>query len=155
MSLQPTDTTDREIVQRRTFDAPRELVWKVWTDPNHVGNWWGPRGFTNTIESMEVKPGGQWRFIMHGPDGTDYPNLIVYREVDPPSRLTYAHSDEKDDGIHFFTTVTFEADGNKTNVTMTAVFPTAEARDYVVENFGAIEGGKQTLDKLGEYLAAL
>lgn len=70
-------TADREIATTRIFDAPRKLVWKAWTDPNHVAHWWGPNGFTNTIHEMNVAPGGVWRFMMHGPDGTDWPNKIV------------------------------------------------------------------------------
>ena len=77
-------TADREIAATRIFDAPRELVWKAWTDPKHVAQWWGPNGFTNTIHEMNVSPGGVWRFMMHGPDGTDYPNRIVFIEVVEP-----------------------------------------------------------------------
>src|SRR2546430_11151240 len=82
-----TVTSDREILLTRVFDAPRELVFKVWTDPEHVGRWWGPRGFTNTIHEMDVRPGGVWRFTMHGPDGVDYLNRIVFIEVARPERL--------------------------------------------------------------------
>ncbi len=86
-----TETTDREIVATRLLDAPRELVWEVWTDPKHLAQWWGSNGFANTIHEIEVKPGGVWRFIMHGPDGTDYKNEIVYVEVVKPERLVYDH----------------------------------------------------------------
>ena len=81
-----TNTADREIVSARVFDAPRELVWKAWVDPKHVAQWWGPKGFTNTIHEMDVRPGGVWRFAMHGPDGTDYKNEIVFIEVVRPER---------------------------------------------------------------------
>src|SRR5262245_19065426 len=90
------NVSDREIVLSRVFDAPRALVFKVWTDPTHLAKWWGPRGFSTTTERMEVNPGGQWRFCMHGPDGRDYQNLITYREVSPPSRLVYKHGGDKD-----------------------------------------------------------
>jgi hypothetical protein len=72
---------DREIRGTRVFDAPRELVWKVWTEPEHIGKWWGPNGFTTTTHKMEVKAGGVWRFVMHGPDGRDYQNKITFIEV--------------------------------------------------------------------------
>ncbi len=147
----------RDIVIARTFDAPRELVFKVWTDPRHVVHWWGPNGFTNTIESMDVRPGGVWRFMMHGPDGTDYPNRIDYTEVVPPERLVYKHGCDTDDGNDphaFDVIVTFEQPlPGKTLVTMRSRFPTPEARDYVVREFGAIEGGNQTLGRLEKYLA--
>jgi len=77
-------TADREIGTTRIFDAPRELVFRMWTDPEHVGNWWGPTGFKTTTQLIDVRPGGQWRFIMHGPDGTDYPNKIVFVEIVEP-----------------------------------------------------------------------
>ncbi|HUP62940.1 MAG TPA: SRPBCC family protein [Thermoanaerobaculia bacterium] len=140
---------DREIRATRVFDAPRELVWKVWTDPVHIAQWWGPNGFTNTISEMEVKPGGVWRFIMHGPDGTDYPNEITYLEVEKPSRLVYDHGPVP----RFRVTVTFEEEGGRTRLTMRSLFETAEEREKVVEEYGAIEGLNQTLGRLAEHLA--
>ena len=153
---EPSATADREIVQTRVFDAPRERVFDAWTDPKHVAEWFGPNGFTTTTHEMDVRPGGKWRFIMHGPDGTDYDNLIVYREVVRPERLAYSHgSGEADDPYQFEVTVTFADEGGKTNLTMRALFPSAEARDYAVREVGAIEGGRQTLARLAEYLAKL
>ncbi|MBW3628767.1 MAG: SRPBCC domain-containing protein, partial [Gemmatimonadetes bacterium] len=104
----PEGTSDREIVMTRVFDAPRELVFDAWTDPAHVAEWYGPNGFSLTVHEMDVRPGGTWRFIMHGPDGTDYPNRIVYREVVRPERLEYDHGgDQDDDPARFQVTVTF------------------------------------------------
>jgi uncharacterized protein YndB with AHSA1/START domain len=151
-----TDTADREIVITRLLNAPRELVWKVWTDPNHVGKWWGPRGFTNTIHEMEVKPGGKWRFMMHGPGGIEFPEKIVFIEVVKPERLVFSHSsDIENDPNLFHTIVTFEDRGEKTWLTMRAILPSAEERERVIKEVGAIEGGNQTIDKLEEYLANL
>jgi uncharacterized protein YndB with AHSA1/START domain len=150
------DTSDREIVITRLVDAPRELIWKAWTDPQHVGNWWGPNGFTNTIHSMDVRPGGAWRYDMHGPDGRTYPNKVVYIEVVKPERLVYNHgSDEANDPSTFHVTVTFTAQGAKTLIRMHSVFPTAAAREFVVREFKAIEGGNQTLDRLEKYLPTM
>jgi len=152
------ETTDREIVLTRVFDAPRELVWEAWTDPKHVVHWWGPRGFTTTIEKMDVRPGGVWKHVMHGPDGTDYPNSSVFKEVVKPERIVYSHGGGKKGGpgAHFVATWTFEAlDGDKTRVTMRGVFDTAADRDMVVKEYGAIEGGKQTLERFAEYLAKM
>ena len=87
-----TGTADREIVVSRVFDAPRELVWEAWTNPKHVANWWGPTGFSTTIEKMDVRPGGEWKHVMHGPDGTDYPNHSVFIEVVKPERIVYSHA---------------------------------------------------------------
>ena len=128
----------------RLLDAPRDLVFDAWTDPEQVVQWWGPRGFTTTTHEMEVKPGGVWRFVMHGPDGRDYQNKITYLEVVRPERLVYKHGgDEDPEPVSFQTTVTFVAEGDKTRVTMRAVFPTAEERDRVVKEYGAVEGGEQ------------
>lgn len=151
---QTTSTADREIVGIRVFDAPRELVWKVWTDPEHIAQWWGPRGFTTTTYSWDFKPGGVWRFVMHGPDGRDYQNKVTFLEIVKPERIVYKHGGGEDvEPVHFETTVLFEEHGGKTKLTLRGVFPTAEARAYVVKNYNAVEGQKQTLDRLGEYLA--
>jgi uncharacterized protein YndB with AHSA1/START domain len=147
------DTSAREIVTNRVLSAPRDLVYEVWTNPKHVAQWWGPNGFTNTIHEMTVKPGGVWRFIMHGPDGVDYPNKIVFLEVEKPARLVFLHSDDVEGGMQFHVTVTFEDIGkNKTNVKMRMLFGTAEQKDKVVTEYGAIEGNKQTMDRLEAYL---
>ena len=143
------------IVVTRLVDAPRELVWQAWTEPQHIAQWWGPNGFTNTIHAMEVKPGGVWRFIMHGPDGTDWPNKIVYREVVRPERLVYDHSGEGANDPHrFHVTVTFTDKNGMTEIVMVSLFPSLEARNAVLK-FGALEGGGQTLDRLAAYLSTI
>src|SRR5580658_456105 len=91
MENRKNDTSDRELRIWRVLDAPVELVWEVWTNPEHIAQWWGPNGFTNTIELMEVKPEGEWKLVMHGPDGTDYKNRSVFREVVPLKRIVYEH----------------------------------------------------------------
>lgn len=140
------------IIITRTVDAPRELVWKAWTDPKHIAHWWGPNGFTNTVHSMAVKPGGEWRYIMHGPDGTDFPTRVVYREVVKPERLVYDLSGEGEGDRHTFrATVTFVEREGKTQIRMASQFPSLAARDAVLK-FGAVEGGEQTLDRLAAYL---
>ncbi len=143
------------IVITRVFDAPRKLVFKAWTDPAHVAQWWGPNGFTTTIHEMDVRPGGVWRFIMHGPDGVDYPNRIVYAEVVAPERLVYDHGDDEEGAsARFHVTVTFAEQEGKTRLTIRMLFESAAERDRVVKEFGAIEGAKQTLNRLAKHLAA-
>jgi len=152
-----TPTADREIVVSRVFEAPRELVWEAWTDPEQVVRWWGPRGFTTTIEIMDVRPGGVWKHVMHGPDGTDYPNKSVFIEVVKPERIVFSHGGGTKGrrGVSFEATWTFEAlNRHQTRVTMRGVFPSAKERERVVKEYGAIEGGKQTLERLGEHLQA-
>src|SRR3954470_13356885 len=147
------DSADREIVAVRVFDAPRELVWKLWTDPHHVAQWWGPNGFTNTIHEMDVRPGGVWRFVMHGPDGTDYQNKITFVEIIEQQRIVYKHGGDRGpedrdvEPVNFQVTVTFEPEGaDRTRLNMRMVFPSAAAKNFTVEKYGAIEGQRQTLD---------
>jgi uncharacterized protein YndB with AHSA1/START domain len=142
-------SSDREIVATRVFDAPRELVFKMWTEPEHIAQWWGPRGFTTTIHEMDVRPGGVWRFVMHGPDGADYQNKIVYLEIVEPERIVYDHVS----GPKFRSTATFEDLGGKTRLTVRMLFETAALRDKVAKEFGAVEGLDQTIDRLGDLLA--
>ena len=141
----------RAIVVSRLFDAPRTLVFDAFTDSKHVGNWWGPRGFSITTQSMDVRVGGVWRFVMHGPDGVDYPNKITYLEIMKPERLVYDHGDAGAPG-YFRTTVTFAEEGLKTRLTMRLLFQSAEERETVVKKYNAIEGANQTLERLGEQL---
>ena len=144
---------EREIVLSRLLDAPRELVFAAWTDPKQIVQWWGPRGFTTTTQEMSVTPGGVWRFVMHGPDGTDYRNKIIFTEVVKPERLIYRHAGEENTkDVKFHVTVTFEAQGHKTLLTMRSLFETAQERNDVVTKYGAIEGGKQTLERLAEHV---
>jgi uncharacterized protein YndB with AHSA1/START domain len=146
-------TSDREIIITRVLDAPRELVFEAWTDPEQVVQWWGPRGFTTTIHEMDVRPGGVWRFVMHGPDGTDYDNKVVFVEVVKPDRLVYNHgAGDESDFPPFGVTVTFDEESDKTRLTLKLVFVSRAERDNAVES-GALEGGNQTLERLAEYLA--
>lgn len=150
----PTSPADRELVFSRVFDAPQEMVYKAWTTPEQLVNWYGPNGFRTTVHEMDVRPGGDWRLTMRGPDGRDYKNRIVFVEVDAPRRLVYRHEPEEgSEPVSFVTTVTFAARGDKTEVTLQMVFPTAEVRRHVAEDYGAVEGGKQTLARLAEHLA--
>ena len=142
------DTSDRELTITRLLNAPRPLVWEVFTNPEHIKNWWGPDGFTNTIFTMDVKVGGIWDFIMHGPDGTDYKNKSQYVEIKKPELLVFDHIS----GPKFRATITLEAQGNKTFITWSMLFDTAEQFQQVVKQFKADEGLKQNIIKLDDYL---
>ena len=149
-----TDSANREIVLTRTFDAPRELVFDAYTDARHLDEWWGPRGFATTTHEIDVRVGGSWRFDMLGPDGTHYPNRIVYTEIARPERLAYDHdTGVDDDPRRFHVTVTFADLGGRTELTSRMLLATAEQREQVV-GFGAIELGYQTLDRFAEHLAS-
>jgi uncharacterized protein YndB with AHSA1/START domain len=144
-----TRAGEREIVATRVFAAPRALVYSLWTDPRHITQWWGPTGFTTTIHEMDVRPGGLWRFVMHGPDGVNYQNKIIYREVVAPDRLVY----DNVSGPQFHATVTFAEQGGNTRVTVRMLFASAADRERVIQQFGALEGLTQTLGRLEGYVA--
>lgn len=151
-----TGLADKEVFATRLLAAPRELVWAVWTDTAHLEQWWGPVGFTTTTQHAEMKPGGQWRFVMHGPDGTDYGNLIDFVAVEPPSRLAYEHRGEGDTkDISFLVEVIFAEEAGGTRLTMRLRFPSNEARDFVIEKHGAFEGLMETMGRLRDHLTTL
>lgn len=151
------DTDPRAIVGFRVFDAPRDLVFAAFTDPKHLAQWWGPNGFTTTTHSFDFRPGGVWRFVMHGPDGRDYQNRITFGEIVPPERIAYSHDGGEDvEPVQFSQTVTFEDLGNgQTRLTWRGAFPSAEERARVIKEYGADKGLVQTMARLGDYVAAL
>jgi uncharacterized protein YndB with AHSA1/START domain len=143
-------SSDHDMVMAREIDAPRERVFDAFTDRQHIGQWWGPNGFTTTTDEMDVRVGGAWRFTMHGADGTDYLNVIQYTTVERPARLCYEHGDDK--SPHFRTEVSLEEQGGATLVTLRLICKTAQQLEEMTK-FGAEEGGNQTLERLGRYLA--
>ena len=148
-----TNPSDREVMFSRTFAAPRELVWQAWSDPAHLHQWFGPTGFTTTTHEFAFVPGGVWRFIMHGPDGTDYPNRIVFREIDPPRLLMYENGwDLPGAPLDFTVRASFEALETGTRLVLHFVFVSVDAYRTAVERYGVVEGGKQTMERIAEYV---
>ena len=148
-------TVDREIVISRIIDAPRELVFEAFTEVRHLSQWWGPDGFTTTTRELEFRVGGEWDFVMHGPDGTDYQEWISWTEIVPPERIALLHGESRGDPNAFESVLTFAPDGpdgRETRLEMRTVFPTQALRDEAVEKYGAIEGGRQTLNNLAAYV---
>ena len=148
-------TTDREIVIARVIDAPRELVFEAFTEVRHLSQWWGPEGFTTTTRSFQFSVGGEWIFVMHGPDGTDYQEWISWTEIAPPTRIALLHGESRGDPNAFESVLTFELDGAATRIEMRTVFPTKELRDEAIEKYHAIEGGQQTLSNLAAYVTEI
>jgi glutathione S-transferase/uncharacterized protein YndB with AHSA1/START domain len=145
-------TSERELVLQRQLPFARELVWKAMTLPEHVNAWWGPDGFRNENVTMDLRVGGAWTFDMVGPDGTRYPNHSVFKEITPPSRLVYDHGDGQ--RVWFEASITLEEAHGGTLLTLRQLYDSQAARDEVVEKYGAIEGGKQHMAKLEQYLKA-
>ena len=141
------------ITMEREFDAPPALLFRAHTDPDALKVWYGPNGFTITLLAMDFRVGGLFRFTMHGPDGTDYPNRWEFREIVPNERLAYRHGSDIDNDPNAFEVVTkFKAIGaGRTLLTKTSTFPSVEARNAVMK-FGAVELGMQTLEKLAAYM---
>ena len=149
-------TADREIVISRVIDAPRELVFEAFTRVRHLSRWWGPEGFTTTTtRSFAFRVGGEWDFVMHGPDGTDYQEWITWMEIVPPARIALVHGESRDDPNAFESTLAFAPHGTATRIVMRTVFPTKQLRDQAVEEYHAIEGGEQTLINLAAYVTDL
>jgi uncharacterized protein YndB with AHSA1/START domain len=150
MEKRESNTANREISTSRLFNAPIELLWEMWTNPDHIKNWWGPNGFTNTIHQMDFKEGGEWKLTMHGPDGTNYPNRSIFKEIVPFKKIVFEHFNP-----NFITTVLFESKGDATLINWTLLFDTAEMRETVVKAHKADEGQKQNIERLEKYLSEL
>jgi uncharacterized protein YndB with AHSA1/START domain len=142
---------DRELSITRVFDAPRELVFQAWSDPKHVMSWWGPRGFTMTSWTMDLRPGGAWRGCIRSPEGLDYWSHGVYREIVLPARLVFTFAWDDEHGqptTETLVTVTFADEGGKTKLTFhQAPFDTVEARD------SHNDGWSESFERLAAYLA--
>lgn len=153
----PADTADREVVMERVLNAPRDLVFRAWAEEKHRAQWWGPKGFSTKTSEFDFRPGGRWRHVMVGPDGTAYPNRADYIRIVEPELIEYDNGwDTEPYRPMFRTTVTFEALGFKqTRLTMRLVFPTKEERDETVLRANALEGGKQTMERLEKHLAEM
>jgi uncharacterized protein YndB with AHSA1/START domain len=151
------DLSDPKVIAGlRIFDAPRALVFSAFTDPRHLSQWWGPNGFTTTTHSFDFRPGGVWRFVMHGPDGRDYQNRITFGEIVPNERLTWIHGGgEDEEHLKFHQTLTFDDVGGKTRLTWRGEFATAEERARVIRDHGAAEGLVQTMSRLADYVSQL
>ncbi|KKI91030.1 polyketide cyclase [Bacillus sp. SA1-12] len=145
-----TQVGDREIVIIRVFNAPRDLVFAAWTKEEQLSKWWGPRGFTSTFQKFDLKPGGTWQFIMHGPDGVDYPNTNVFVEIVNFERIVFKHAVFP----HFLATATFEDLVGKTKLTYRTFFEESAAVFDKVKTY-AVPGAEQTMDRLEEHLASL
>ena len=147
MENKSNDTDGREQRTSVLLNAPVEIVWELWTKPELIKHWWGPLGFTNTIEKMQVEPGGEWIFTMHGPEGQDYPNKTIFREVAMHKKLVHEHFNP-----NFIAIIEFESQGNNTVLHWYKLYESKELFDLVEKHYKSNEGFKQTVDKLKAYL---
>ncbi|NGN64591.1 ATPase [Streptomyces sp. A7024] len=148
-------TVDREIVISRVINAPPELVFEAFTEVRHLSQWWGPEGFTTTTRAFEFRVGGEWDFVLHGPDGTDYQEWISWTEIVPPERIALLHGESRGDPNAFESVLTFAPEGAATRFEMRTVFLTKEQRDEAVEKYHAIEAARQTMGNLAAYVTEI
>lgn len=142
------EKTNREMLTAAMLKAPLDIVWEAWTNPIHIVNWWGPAGFTSTIQVMDFQEGGEWKLTMLGPDGTNFPNRSIFKEIIPLKKIVFEHFNP-----HFITTVHFEAKGDETALSWTMLFDTPEMREIIVKAHKADEGQRQNIEKLEKYLS--
>jgi uncharacterized protein YndB with AHSA1/START domain len=149
-----TTPSDTEIVMSREFDAPRELVFKAYTDPLLIPQWWGLRSNTTRVEQMDARPGGAWRYVQTSPDGQEFTFHGEYRDVSPPERLVSTFEFEGMPGHVIVDTLTLEEIDGRTRLTTTSVFASKEDRDGMIAS-GMESGAAESLDRLAELLASL
>ena len=147
MENNSTTSANRELKISRTFNAPIELVWEAWSNPNQLKIWWGPDGFTTTIHKMDLVANGEWLLTLHGPDGTNYPNKAQFIEVVPFEKIVYKHFNP-----NFLVTIIFEAAGQQTHIHWSSLFDSAKQLEAVIAVYKADEGLKQNVERLAAYL---
>lgn len=140
--------TDNTIVSQRLVDAPRDRIFRAFSDPRRLARWWGPAGFRNTFDTFEFRAGGQWKFTMHGPDGTDYANHSVFQRIEAPARIEFEHQPQP----HFFMTITLTEEAGQTRIHWHMLFDTAQIRDKLAVY--VVPANEQNFDRLEAELAA-
>lgn len=148
MSTGKNNITDRELHFSRILNAPVQIVWEVWTNPEEISLWWGPDGFRNTIQKMEIKPGGEWNMIMHAPNGTDFEIKSIFKEIVKHRKIVY----EQLTHFKYIATIEFESREDKTFISWNMLFESKEKLMEAAKIYGVIEGFKQNTEKLDNYL---
>jgi len=137
------------LVTAKEMDVTPELIWAAWTDAAKIAKWWGPAGFESTVEELNVRDGGKFRVVMHGPDGVDYPNVYVFEKVERPKQLIYTNQGSKQFGLEpFQSVVDLEPVGDKTKVTLKMRFTSEEEKQKHVQQFHADQGSRELLERL-------
>ena len=149
-----TTLSDREIAMERVFEAARELVFEAYTDPRHIPHWWGPRGMTTVVETMDVRPGGAWRYVQHDQEGNEYGFRGEYREVVPPARLVSTLEFEGMPGLILVNTAIFEEVDGKTKLTVTSLFASGDDLTGMIDS-GGEAAARESWDRLAELLETL
>lgn len=154
VKLQVTTPTDLEIVMTREFDAPRELVFAAWTTPEHIEQWFGPRGHQTTVDHLDLRVGGTWRYVSRDEQGNEYAFRGEFKEIDPPRKLVSTFEFEGMPGHIVTDTLTLEERDGKTIATTVSLFASREDRDGMLES-GMESGANDSMERLAELLARL
>ena len=141
---------EKKLQSIRIIKAPAGLMWEVWTDPVHLVKWWGPDGFTSTIHKMDFQENGEWKLTLHGPEGTNYPNRSIFKEIIPFKKIVFEHFNP-----HFITTILFEPKDEDTQLDWSMLFDTVEMGEIIIKAHKAEEGLKQNIERLEKYLSKL
>lgn len=147
---------ERTIVSTRVFNAPRKMVYEAFADPKQVVEWWGPNGFSTTVLEMDLRPGGKWRIVMHGPDGTNYLNEMTFTAVVPEERIEVDLVGGKEDAalVYLHKTITWQDEDGGTRLTLRNQFGSREQRDENVRAYGSVKGARELFERLTKVLAA-
>jgi len=145
---------ERTIVSTRVFNAPRKMVYAAFADPKQVVEWWGPHGFTTTVLEMDLRPGGAWRIVMHGPDGTHYPNEMTFTAVVPNERieLDLVGGREGAEPVRMHKTISWEDEAGGTRLTLRNEFGSRALRDDNVRTYGSVKGARELFERLTQFL---
>jgi uncharacterized protein YndB with AHSA1/START domain len=146
--LNGNDNGEKELKFSRTLNGPINLVWEIWTNPEHIKMWWGPNGFTNTIHKMDVKPEGEWLLTMHGPDGTDYEIKGVFREIVKHKKIVYEQLTQ----FKYVATIEFESRKDKTIINWSLLFESKEKLLEAAKTYGVVDGFTQNAERMIAYL---
>lgn len=141
---------NRELRTYAHLPVSIDLLWKMWTEPDHLIHWWGPKEFTNTIHQWDFQNEGEWKMTMHGPDGTNYPNRSIFKEIIPHKKIVFEHFNP-----HFITTVSFENQGDSVLLDWSLLFDSEEMYEIIVKAHQADKGQQENIEKLTLYLAEL
>lgn len=153
-ALTVTLPSEREVTLTRTFDAPRDLVFEAWTQPEHVKLWFGPRGYSLSVCEIDLRVGGGFRYVLRSPDGSATTMRGEYREIVAPDRLAYTETYDEYPGPPSLVTLTLVEESGRTTLTSRVLYPSAEVRDAVLK-MGMADGAGQTLDRLAEHLRSM
>jgi len=147
---------ERTVASTRIFHAPRNMVYEAFADPKQVVEWWGPHGFTTTVIEMDLRPGGKWRIVMHGPDGTNYSNEMTFTAVLPNERVELDLVGGKEGAalVYMHKTMTWQDEDGGTRLTLRSRFDSRELRDENVRIYGSVQGARDLLERLTSFLAA-